>query len=503
MPVRPDQELSHYRLVEKIGEGGMGVVWKARDTVLNRMVAIKVLPADASRDEERRQMFLKEARLASSISDAHIVQVHEFGHEGDLDFIVMEYIDGKPLNRIIHGRPLPPDTVADLGLQVAKALSRAHRKSLLHRDLKPANILVTPDGDAKVVDFGLAALLERGDVSGRWNEVTRTETASADQESPPDKGALVGTLSYMSPEQVRCESVDGRTDIFSLGVILYEMATGERPFSGPTSSELLQAIAKARVVPPHQLVRELPLELNRIIQKTLGRRPADRYQTMDDLAVDLRRLGRELESGSSPSYEDMAKALAPRPRRQVLLAVMAGAVALLALGLVGWWIGFGRGPALDERTVLILPMEIRGKAEAPDYAGREFAEALANHLARSRELKVLPIADADDLTGDGFGRAREVGAGRLLMGALVHEGDAIQASLSLMDVTENRILWGTQQEEPEGDLSTLASSLAKEVVAQLGATFAYEYPFLTGGPEMGGAATRGAKLKRKEGREVP
>ena len=482
MPTRPDQVLSHYRLLEKIGEGGMGVVWKAQDTVLNRIVAIKVLPADVSRDKKRREMFLQEAQFASSISDARIVQVHEFDRQGDLDFIVMEYVDGKPLNKISHGRPMSPDKIAELGLQIAKALSRAHRKGLLHRDLKPANILVTPDDDVKVVDFGLAALLERGDVSGRWNETTGTETAVLGQESPKaSPGKLAGTLSYMSPEQVRCEELDGRSDIFSLGIIFYEMATGRRPFSAATNSELLQEIAKSRAVPPHELVPDLPLELNRIIQKTLGRRPADRYQTMDDLVVDLRNLGRELESGSSPSYGDVAKAVAPKPRKQVLLAVAGGAVAVLVLGLGAWWIGFGRGPALDDRTVLILPMEIRGESPGADYAGRAFAEALAINLAKARELKVLPIGDRGDLTGDaGFGRARRAGAGRLLTGALVRNGKTLRVSLSLMHVGENRVLWGIEKGEPEGGLSKLASSLAIEVVAQLGASFPYEHPFQTG-----------------------
>ena len=500
MTARPVHVLSHYRLLEKIGEGGMGVVWKARDTVLNRMVAIKVLPADVSRDEKRRKMFLQEAQSASSISDASIVQVHEFGHEGDLDFIVMELVDGKPLNRIIHGRPLPPDRIAELTLQVARGLSRTHRKGLLHRDLKPANILVTPDGDVKVVDFGLAALLEPRDITGHWDEVTGTETVTrqkAPKDSPGER-ALAGTITYMSPEQVRCEAMDGRSDIFSLGVILYEMATGKRPFSGATNSDLIRDIVKARPLPPHRLVPELPLELNRIIQKALGRRPSDRYQTMDDLAVDLRGLGRELESGSSPSYDDVTKALARKPSKRALLAVVAGALALLALGLGVWWIGFGRGPALDERTVLILSWETRGETAEGDYAGRAFAETLAINLARARELKVLPIVHPGNLNGDAaFERARQAGAGLLLMGALVLDGKTVQARLSLMDVTETRILWGTEKEELEGELSTLASLLATEVAAKLGATFPYDYPFLTGGPEMAASPTSRGREKRE------
>ncbi len=479
--IEPGQNLQHYRIVEKIGEGGMGVVWNAEDTVLNRTVAIKVLPADVVRDEKRRKMFFDEARLASSVSEAHIVQVHEFGHEGDLDFIVMEYVEGKPLNKIIHGRPLPPDKIAELVLQVAQALSRAHRKGLLHRDLKPANILVTTDGDVKVADFGLATLFAPTDISG-WDQTTRSSTLTMDPtslEGSPARGSLAGTIAYMSPEQVRCEELDGRSDIFSIGVILYEMATGQRPFSAPTNEALLRKILESRPVPPHQLVSDLPLELNRIIQKALGRRPADRYQTMDDLGVDLRSLGRQLESGSSPSYEDMAKSLAPRSNRQWLIGISAGVVALLAFLLVGWWIVVGRAPELDERSILILPLEIRGQTAAAAYAGRAFAEAIAFNLAKTRELKVLPIGRDGELTDEAaFGLARRGGAGRLLTGSLLREGEAVQASLSLMDVAENRILWGTERGEPQGDVSSLATVLAKEVAVQLGATFPIENPFL-------------------------
>ncbi len=474
MTSQAGQMLSHYRLIEKIGEGGMGVVWKAEDAILKRPVAIKILPPNAARDDVRRRMFLEEARLASSLTDAHIAQVHELGREGDLDFIVMELVEGKPLSRILHGRPLPPDKVASLGLQVAQALARAHRKGLLHRDLKPGNILVTPEGEVKVVDFGLATLLGPRDTSILSDASTQTTEASSWRagEGKGAGAALVGTLPYMSPEQARGEKLDARSDIFSLGVVLYEMTTGQRPFSGATGAELLREIASARSRPPHELVGKLPLEMDRIIQKTLAPAKANRYQTMEDLGVDLKRLGRDLETGSSPTYEDLKETPTPE-RHRMKMWILSGTflAPVVAAGL--WLLGPWRMGGADARTILILPMEIRGQADGADYLGRAFAEAIAVNLVQSKELRVLPVpAAGPEGKSDALGpakAAREVGAGRLLTGALTRDGSIVHAGLSLLDAQENRILWGAQREAAGSSLPALAASLAQEVATALGA----------------------------------
>jgi serine/threonine protein kinase len=267
MLLEPGRKLSHYKLLEKIGEGGMGVVWKAEDTVLGRTVAVKVLPADLSRDEERRRMFFQEAKSASSVSTAHIVQVYEFGREGELDFLVMEYVEGNPLSKLLHGRPLPPRKVAAFGAQIARALAKAHRAKLVHRDLKPGNLLVTPDGEVKVVDFGLATLFQRMDTL----LLSQATTHLAGESSEAQPRRLAGTLPYMSPEQVRLEDLDGRSDIFSLGTILYEMTTGQLPFQGPTNSDVMREVLKAQPEPAHDLVPSVPLELDRILTKAMAR----------------------------------------------------------------------------------------------------------------------------------------------------------------------------------------------------------------------------------------
>src|SRR5262249_20728378 len=252
--------------------------------------------------------------------------------------------------------------LANLGLQVARALARAHRKGLLHRDLKPANILVTADGEVKVADFGLATLIEPDDITLASVSRHETLTATGANADSPDglpagtKRRPVGTLPYMSPEQVAGEDLDARSDIYALGVVLYEMTTGRRPYAGATQQDLVRAICAGRARRPHEIVPKLPLELDRIVVKAMGASRTERYQTMDDLAVDLKRLGRELESGSSPSYEDL-KVVKGGGRLRSVAGWLMGAGLSIAL-VLAWLVGPWRTSAVDPRSVLILPMEM-------------------------------------------------------------------------------------------------------------------------------------------------
>jgi len=465
----------------------MGVVWKAEDRVLNRIVAIKVLPTDVSRDEKRRSMFFDEARLAGQVSSANIVQVYEFGREGDLDFIVMEYVEGKPLSQILHGRPMPPDKVAAIGLQVARALASAHRKGLLHRDLKPANVLVTPDGEVKVADFGLATLFERQSSTAHPEDTTRSMTPDPAHPSSNDanhhRGRLVGTLHYMSPEQARGEDLDARSDIFSLGIVLYEMTTGQRPFEGSTIAELLREIIKANAKPVHDLMPKVSLDLDRIIQKTLAKRRADRYQTMDDLAVDLKRLGRDLDSGSAPSYDRIGAAV---PSKRSPWRWVAGAVAVIALASVASWGLFFRGGAMDDRTLLVVPFQVLGNpADTAGYAGRACAESLVVNLAGAEGLKLLPVPTDANLNP--LALARRGHARKLLTGSIRWEGKQIFADVTLQDAAEGRVLWGSSKTSDGGNLSEVVSSLAPDIRAALGLQKPKRYENfadLQGSPEM-------------------
>jgi serine/threonine protein kinase/tetratricopeptide (TPR) repeat protein len=472
--------LSHYRLVEKIGEGGMGVVWKAEDTVLNRTVAIKVLPADLALDEERRRMFLDEARLAASVSHGNIVQVHELGREGDLDFIVMEYVEGKPLSKTLHGPPLPPDKAAELGLQVAQGLARAHRKKLIHRDLKPANILVTSDGDVKIVDFGLATLFSRSDSTA----VSRASTLAEmpEQEKQP---AIAGTLPYMSPEQVRGEQLDARSDIFSFGCVLYEMTTGQRPFKGARATDVAREVLRSEPTPVHELVPRVPLDLYRIIEKALARRPADRYQHTDDVVVDLRRLGRELETGSSPRYDEVVRFTRRRIPATWRRYVVVG-LAVLAVFLSIRYLPT-RQTSLDHRTILVLPFESRGDEQRADYVGRAFAQALAVHIAQAPALKVLAVPSTSVDEDERIALAREAGAGRVVSGTLLRHGNGTEITVTMLDTADNSIVWGTQTTVSHTNLSAVASTLSRETVEVLGEQKARLYDYIqnvSGSAEM-------------------
>jgi serine/threonine protein kinase len=322
------ESLAHYKILDRIGAGGMGDVYRARDTRLGRTVAITVLAAEVANDPDRRDRFLREARATAALSHPNIAALYEIGEDQGHVFLAFEYVPGETLSAVIGGRPMNPRRAINLAVQIADALADAHAEGIVHRDIKPSNIIVTPKGNAKILDFGLATWTSGGAERDQAAEAVTAMTTAA--------GTTLGTVAYMSPEQALGERVDERTDIFSLGIVLFEMLTGRLPFSGATPTALALQIVQAPAPPPSAVNRSLPRELDPIVGKALAKSLDQRYESAATLAAELRSIGAILDvrqEAHEPASGPVV-VMAPRSSRAGWILLL---LALAALAAIGWW----------------------------------------------------------------------------------------------------------------------------------------------------------------------